>query len=351
MSILKYTALALAVGASVSMATPAQAQSRTYVVEGTVNEDTFDLDSSWAYGNDLWLIDNIEAIVGFRMIATYDDHLMFYEYEYDDDREHIIYEDSGNGGIVFTALRFEFLDSDGNVIEQSRMPMTPNLQTSLRADFEFGQDIDLDDGGEVYDEDLRVGVLFIENGTRGEWSWECIPTDPMQPCARHAFDFLIDTDRGDDPLFTHDGTRLEPVTYIGNANFAGNLEYWQEINTGEGYEYPEFDVYFDVHSIYFDADLDGVPDELDSCDASVTGGTVTFGEYDSGVENVMASNGCTVMDSYLACDAGGQSMYGGPTYCEMQVAYSLYRDGTVDYSDVRTLRTALYNAYRSGAMR
>ncbi|RUO72716.1 hypothetical protein CWI80_09245 [Pseudidiomarina sediminum] len=348
MSILKYTALALAVGASVSMTTPAQAQSRTYVVEGTVNESTFD----WESGDDLWLIDNIEDIVGFRMIVTYDDSLMFYDTDsYWDEEESIFYEDSDAAGMAFTALRFEFLDSDGNVVEQSQIPMVPDVQTPVidEFDFEFNQDLDLEEGGEVYDEDLDVEFDFVENGTL-DW-WPCEPVSPMQPCTFHALDFDIDTDRGDAPLFTHDGTRLEPVTYLGTANFEGNFYYWQEVNYGEGYDYAEIDLYFDIHSIYFDADLDGVADELDSCDASVTGGTVTFGEYDSGVENVMASNGCTVMDSYLACDAGGQSMYGGPTYCEMQVAYSLYRDGTVDYSDVRTLRTALYNAYRSGAMR
>ena len=115
-----------------------------------------------------------------------------------------------------------------------------------------------------------------------------------------------------------------------------------------------------ISALIQDIDGDGVPDETDSCIESLTDETVIFlGGYDSGVANQVDESGCTIMDRYAACAAEEQpstpagptfSAYTGPSYCETQVAYGLQSEGMIDFTDSRTLRNALYNAYRSGAM-
>lgn len=95
-----------------------------------------------------------------------------------------------------------------------------------------------------------------------------------------------------------------------------------------------------------DEDFDGV--RLgDECEASIVGGTVSINGIETGVANGMASNGCSIMDQYAACHAeqgdGGMMFgsYSGPSYCEQQVAYTAYREGLIDYTEVRMLRLAL----------
>lgn len=113
---------------------------------------------------------------------------------------------------------------------------------------------------------------------------------------------------------------------------------------------------FDAHTVRYvvlDEDGDGITDDLDQCPASITTSTVVFGWLDSGVTNDVDANGCTISDRYMACQeivaaaATDIPSFQGPTYCEMQVTYSLYRDGLVDYSEVRQLRNSMITFYRA----
>lgn len=119
---------------------------------------------------------------------------------------------------------------------------------------------------------------------------------------------------------------------------------------------PLFAIDFDAHTVRYvvlDEDGDGVTDDIDQCPASVVTTTVMFGWLDSGVTNAVDANGCTISDRYMDCQeivaaaATDIPSFQGPTYCEMQVTYSLYHDGLVDYSDVRQLRNSMITFYRS----
>ena len=106
-----------------------------------------------------------------------------------------------------------------------------------------------------------------------------------------------------------------------------------------------------------DADADGIADELDTCMFSDMSSTVTFRGLESGVENYVGADGCTVMDRYAACEPQEQERssrfsrfqprYSGPSYCEKQVSYGLFDEGIIDYAEARMLRDALYMSYRS----
>ncbi|WP_126775151.1 hypothetical protein [Pseudidiomarina sediminum] len=107
-------------------------------------------------------------------------------------------------------------------------------------------------------------------------------------------------------------------------------------------------VNFDVHTlreIIKDADGDGVADADDQCLATVESDTVWFDGVNSGVTNHVDANGCAISDHYASCDAEAQSSgllgYSGPTQCEMMMGYQLYRDGLIDYTELRMLRNAL----------
>ncbi|MBY6063704.1 hypothetical protein [Pseudidiomarina sediminum] len=107
-------------------------------------------------------------------------------------------------------------------------------------------------------------------------------------------------------------------------------------------------VNFDVHTlreIIKDADGDGVADADDQCLATVESDTVWFDGVNSGVTNHVDANGCAISDHYASCDAEAQSSgllgYSGPTQCEMMMGYQLYRDGLIDYTELRMLRNVL----------
>ncbi|MBY6063804.1 hypothetical protein [Pseudidiomarina sediminum] len=134
-----------------------------------------------------------------------------------------------------------------------------------------------------------------------------------------------------------EGSLVYPFTYAVSDELSENEE-------------PEFSIgvygiatnlrYLDV-----DADGDGVVDSEDACAISLLDEQVTLKGQLLTVENVVDGNGCSVMDHYAACEAtqgeGGFLAYSGASYCEQQVAYQLYREGLIDYSDVRALRNAL----------
>ncbi|WP_126775150.1 hypothetical protein [Pseudidiomarina sediminum] len=94
-----------------------------------------------------------------------------------------------------------------------------------------------------------------------------------------------------------------------------------------------------------DADGDGIADADDQCPATLEGDTVWFDGVNSGVTNHVDANGCAISDHYASCEAeaqsGGLMGYSGPSYCETQMGYQLYRAGLIDYTELRMLRNAL----------
>ncbi|MBY6063802.1 hypothetical protein [Pseudidiomarina sediminum] len=108
-----------------------------------------------------------------------------------------------------------------------------------------------------------------------------------------------------------------------------------------------------ISALLGDADGDGVDDGIDACLDSQQGGEVALGPFNSGVDNVMGGDGCSLVDRYMACqadeyDAGAPWLsYSGPSYCEQQVAYDAYREGMIDYTEVRLLRTMVNQYHRS----
>lgn len=106
--------------------------------------------------------------------------------------------------------------------------------------------------------------------------------------------------------------------------------------------------YFDVHTlreIIQDADGDGIADADDQCATTIASDTVWFDGVNSGVTNHVDANGCAISDHYASCDAEQPSSsffsYSGPTQCEMLMGYQLYREGLIDYTELRMLRNAL----------
>lgn len=108
-----------------------------------------------------------------------------------------------------------------------------------------------------------------------------------------------------------------------------------------------------ISALLGDTDGDGVDDAVDACMYSIQGGEVALGPFNSGVDNVMGGDGCSLVDRYMACqadeyDAGAPWLsYSGPSYCEQQVAYDAYREGMIDYTEVRLLRTMVNQYHRS----
>lgn len=94
-----------------------------------------------------------------------------------------------------------------------------------------------------------------------------------------------------------------------------------------------------------DSDNDGVADADDRCEASLLDETVVFDGVNSGVTNHLDAQGCSIMDHYASCEteqsARGFLGYRGPTQCEMLMGYQLYREGLIDYTELRMLRNAL----------
>ncbi|MBY6063703.1 hypothetical protein [Pseudidiomarina sediminum] len=129
----------------------------------------------------------------------------------------------------------------------------------------------------------------------------------------------------------------------------GEYEYTSQITLRQNSSSQTF-YYLDVSSLRYveavlDADGDGVTDADDQCPATVESDTVWFDGVNSGVANHVDANGCAISDHYASCDAEAQSSgllaYSGPTQCEMMMGYQLYRDGLIDYTELRMLRNAL----------
>lgn len=104
-----------------------------------------------------------------------------------------------------------------------------------------------------------------------------------------------------------------------------------------------------IDSMVVDSDADGVADENDTCLASDLSEGVSLNGIYTGVTNHSDASGCTIADYYAACTQSEQASsllpfrpsYSGASYCQMQVGYQLYRDGLINYSELRMLRSVL----------
>ena len=83
--------------------------------------------------------------------------------------------------------------------------------------------------------------------------------------------------------------------------------------------------FIDVSS---DADGDGVNDGEDACSESHLGGTVVIGDCDSGVENFLLEEGCTLSDLVDGCAAEARN-HGAFVRCVGHVAIKLKREHVI----------------------
>lgn len=133
------------------------------------------------------------------------------------------------------------------------------------------------------------------------------------------------------------------------------------INTGDADSYvvlsttfssdEQHQLLFTIHSPTLtyslsDDDNDGVANGADLCTATAPDTTVVIDGIDSGVTNHIDADGCAISDHFAACEAEQQSSpwlaYRGPTMCETRVMYDAYRNGLIDYMELRQLRATVY---------
>jgi hypothetical protein len=81
-----------------------------------------------------------------------------------------------------------------------------------------------------------------------------------------------------------------------------------------------------------DEDGDGVPDDIDLCNSSELGETVVIGECDSGVENQIFADGCTVTDLVFDCD-GPDISHGKWVSCVAHVLNDLKAEDVISGVD------------------
>jgi hypothetical protein len=77
-----------------------------------------------------------------------------------------------------------------------------------------------------------------------------------------------------------------------------------------------------------DTDGDGVPNEDDECPGSIITPTVVIGGCDSGVQNTVLPNGCTLADTIEECVAGATN-HRRLVGCVAQVVKELKQDGVI----------------------
>ncbi len=72
------------------------------------------------------------------------------------------------------------------------------------------------------------------------------------------------------------------------------------------YNYPVYSAFLLTPDIA-DADGDGIPDSIDSCPASNLTATIIIGGCDTGVDNQLFSDGCTMIDEIEKCEVGANN--------------------------------------------
>lgn len=174
---------------------------------------------------------------------------------------------------------------------------------------------------------VELGLSFLSRLIAGEAYY--------QPSVDYAEETLLFVEDSLFPTFI-EGSLVYPFRYHLSNDFGGDAS---DLRPGI------FGYATHLRYVVLDADGDGILDVDDNCVVSHTDDFVTLNGQLLTVENVVDAEGCTVMDHYAACEAeqgeSGFLGYSGASYCEQQVAYQLYREGLIDYADVRELRTAL----------
>lgn len=340
--------LALAVTSGLLLTPEVGSVERTLVIEGPVTETEFA-----NFRSSLTVLDGVSTISRFRLVYVYDDQLMHYSSQLTPTSELISFINIGSPERALKSIAFEFLDGEGEVVPQQTVRMehnrTPKRTGAYKWEFTQVDDLDDDPLNDASDERLNFDYNY-EAGELWWYSYERnICLNPVEDGRCYANWIAVDvTNEGDAPLmFADSGAQLTPVHYQNEPRHAIRF-YLRGMTVDYRTQQDHYTVGFDSHvdAMYFDADLDGVADHLDECSMNGGGETVIFNGYDSGVTNHTTANGCSVMDYYQACETSPQNYFSGPSYCETQVAYTLYAQGVIDYSEVRALRTALSRAYR-----
>jgi hypothetical protein len=79
---------------------------------------------------------------------------------------------------------------------------------------------------------------------------------------------------------------------------------------------------------FVDSDCDGIPDDEDACPLSDLSETVVIDGCDSGVENVLLEDGCTISDLILEC-AGNAKNHGKFVSSVSHMSNYLKKKGTI----------------------
>jgi hypothetical protein len=103
-----------------------------------------------------------------------------------------------------------------------------------------------------------------------------------------------------------------------------------------------FDTEFEVVFIE-DTDGDGIPDDEDACPDSDLNATVVIDGCDSGVENVLLEDGCTISDLILEC-ADNAKNHGKFIRCVSHLTRDLKRQGIITRKQKRAIRRCAVKA-------
>ncbi len=121
---------------------------------------------------------------------------------------------------------------------------------------------------------------------------------------------------------------------LGGVTWVGSLLYVAEVSDPDPFNPPNIPgtiFLVDPESLscsVADSDGDGVPDEDDACPDSDLSPTVIIDGCDSGVDNVLDANGCTISDLIAEC-ADGASNHGQFVSCGAQLTNGLENDGVI----------------------
>lgn len=97
-----------------------------------------------------------------------------------------------------------------------------------------------------------------------------------------------------------------------------------------------------VYGTLIDSDGDGVPDVDDHCPDSILTPTVIFGDIDTGVENRVDEEGCSIADLFAALEPeSGWKNHGQAVSSSVKLVKRLLRDGTINADEAKALRTGV----------
>lgn len=100
-----------------------------------------------------------------------------------------------------------------------------------------------------------------------------------------------------------------------------------------------------VYGALVDSDGDGVPDADDHCPDSILTPTVVFGDLDTGVENRVNDEGCSLADLFAALEpASGWKNHGQFVSNSVKLVKKLLRSGEIDAAEAQALRTGAAQA-------